>query len=61
MIVAITVVLIVAMICGTFLFTCYMEHIHTEVRAYTLDSVECIVKEIRQHIKYIEEQLKENK
>lgn len=47
MIVAITIILIVAMICGTALIFGYWSLIHTEVNEYTLRDVRELEKEIQ--------------
>lgn len=59
MIVAITIALMVAMICGTFLYWNYMKLIHSSVNTYTLNDVRYIEDEIRRDIRLIKEQLEQ--
>lgn len=61
MIIAVTILLIVAMICGTIIVVYYWKNVSTEVNRYTLNDVRNIEYEIRTDIKDIKNKLKEQK
>lgn len=58
MIVAITIILIVAMICGTILTFVYWTIIHEEVNEYTLRDVKELEKEIQKDTSQIKVDIK---
>lgn len=59
MTVAFTIIMIVALICGTILMVCYWTIFSKEVNQYTLNDVRNIEYEMRQDIKDIKNDLEQ--
>lgn len=60
MIVAITIIIIVAMICATISFAFYVRTVYQKVNQYTLNDVRNIEEQIRESIRHIEKILYED-